>query len=288
MILLADGGSTKVDWCLLDQGKQVKQLYTKGANPFFRNREDIAEELSIKLAPELKDLPIGEIWFYGAGCVPEKQDQIRGAIQDTLSGIRVSQIHVGSDLLAAARGLCKHQKGIACIIGTGSNSCYYDGEEIRKNISPLGYILGDEGSGAVLGRLFLGACLKNQLTPGLKELFLKEMDLTQSEILDRVYKQPMPNRFLASLSPFLLRYIGDQSVYGIVYSAFIDFFKKNVMQYDYKNLPVSFTGSVAFHFQSVLKEAAAGLNTRIGVITQSPMEGLIQYHSTLKKQKDVL
>lgn len=277
MILLADGGSTKVDWCLVDKGRLVKQVFTRGANPFFRTREDISEELKLSLLPEMEGFNIEKVYFFGAGCAyPEKNEIVRAAIADH---IHAPVIEVGSDLLAAAKGLCGRNKGIACIIGTGSNSCFYDGAEIKENVSPLGYILGDEGSGAVLGRLFLGACLKNQLTEGLKEKFLKHFDLTPAAILEKVYKQPLPNRFLASLSPFILEHIEDETVYTLVYNAFKDFFVKNVMQYDYKNNEVHLTGSLAYHYQDVLRTVAADLNIKIGTITQLPMEGLIKYYS---------
>jgi len=280
MILIADGGSTKVDWRLVDNGKEIKQIYTKGANPFFRTYEDIAAELKNDLFPALSGYMIGAIYFFGAGCAsPDKNIIVRNAIADTITA---SCIEINSDLLAAAKGLCGKNAGIACIIGTGSNSCYYDGHNIIENISPLGYILGDEGSGAVIGRLFINACLKNQLTSGLKEQFLDEYSFTTASILDRVYKQPVPNRFLASLSPFILQHISDESVYNLIYNAFKDFFVKNVMQYErWMNTPVHFTGSVAYHYQEVLRESGNDMGINIGTIIQSPMEGLIKYYSEI-------
>jgi N-acetylglucosamine kinase-like BadF-type ATPase len=278
MILLADGGSTKVDWCLVDNGELKKQIFTKGANPFFRSREDICEELKIQLLPHLKGIIIESVYFFGAGCAfPEKNEVLHSAIAGC---INVEKIEINSDLLAAAKGLCGKNRGIVCIMGTGSNSCCYDGEKITENIPPLGYILGDEGSGAVLGRLFIGACLKNQLTKGLKEKFLDEFQLTLPMILDKVYRQPFANRFLASLSPFIARNIHDATVYHIVYDSFKDFFIKNVMLYDYRHLPVYFTGSIAYHLQEVLINVAAGLNIEIKAIEISPMKGLISCYST--------
>lgn len=277
MILLADGGSTKVDWRLVEGTKEIKQISTKGANPFFRSREDISEEIKKVINPVLNGHIIDSVHFFGAGCAsPEKNKIVRDAIADN---IRTSHIEVNSDLVAAAKGLCGTKKGIACILGTGSNSCFYDGEEIVENVSPLGYVLGDEGSGAVLGRLFLGACLKNQLTKGLKEKFLKEFDLTPAAILDMVYRQPLANRFLASLSPFLIENIHDKTVYDLVYNAFKDFFVKNVMQYDYKNNDVHFTGSVAYYYKDLVRKVGADLHIKVGIISQSPMEGLIKYYA---------
>lgn len=277
MILLADGGSTKVDWRLVEGTKEIKQISTKGANPFFRSREDISEEIKKVINPVLNGHTIDSVHFFGAGCAsPEKNKIVRDAIADN---IKTSHIEVNSDLVAAAKGLCGTKKGIACILGTGSNSCFYDGEEIVENVSPLGYVLGDEGSGAVLGRLFLGACLKNQLTKGLKEKFLKEFDLTPAAILDMVYRQPLANRFLASLSPFLVENIHDKTVYDLVCNAFKDFFVKNVMQYDYKNNDVHFTGSVAYYYKDLVRKVGADLHIKVGIISQSPMEGLIKYYA---------
>ena len=277
MILLADGGSTKVDWRLVEGTKEIKQISTKGANPFFRSREDISEEIKKVINPVLNGHTIDSVHFFGAGCAsPEKNKIVRDAIADN---IKTSHIEVNSDLVAAAKGLCGTKKGIACILGTGSNSCFYDGEEIVDNVSPLGYVLGDEGSGAVLGRLFLGACLKNQLTKGLKEKFLREVDLTPATILDMVYRQPLANRFLASLSPFLVENIHDKTVYDLVYNAFKDFFVKNVMQYDYKNNDVHFTGSVAYYYKDLVRKVGADLHIKVGIISQSPMEGLIKYYA---------
>ena len=277
MRLLADGGSTSVDWRLVDGEKEIIKVSTKGANPFFRTTEDISNELAESLIPHIKGQKIDSVHFFGAGCAfPEKNEIVRLAIAEHIPGV---EIEVGSDLVAAARGLCGHEKGIACIIGTGSNSCFYDGEKIVSNVSPLGYVLGDEGSGAVLGRLFVGACLKNQLTPGLKEKMLKEMDLTPAMILDRVYKQPLANRFLASFSLFINQNIEDKSVYNLVYNAFKDFFQKNVMQYDYQNNTVHFTGSVAHAYEHVLRDVAKELGIKVGFVTQSPMDGLIEYYA---------
>lgn len=158
-------------------------------------------------------------------------------------------------MLAAARGLCGHEAGIACILGTGSNSCFYNGEEIVNNISPLGFILGDEGSGAVLGKLLVGDILKNQLPPAIKEAFLKQFDLTAPEIIDRVYRQPFPNRFLASLSPFIAQHLEEPGIRQLVLDSFIAFFRRNVMQYDYTQYPVHFIGSVAHCYREILQEA---------------------------------
>ncbi|MDO9634859.1 MAG: ATPase [Paludibacter sp.] len=277
MILLADGGSTKVDWCLVDHGVLKKRVFTKGANPFHRTTEDISNEISLSLVPELKNDIIDSVYFYGAGCAfPEKNELIKSAIADN---IHAGNIQIDSDLLGTAVGLWGDKPGIACILGTGSNSCFYDGKRIVQHVSPLGFMLGDEGSGAVLGRLFMGSCLKNQFSPAIKEDFLKYINLSVAQILEKVYKQSMPSRFMASVCPFIKDNLHEPSIHDLVYNAFEDFFRKNVMQYDYKNHQVSFAGSVAFHFQDVLREVASSLHIEIAEIVQSPMDGLIKYYS---------
>ena len=187
-------------------------------------------------------------------------------------------VEVGSDLLAAARALCGDQPGIACIMGTGSNSCYYDGREIVKNVSPLGFILGDEGSGAVLGKLLIGDVLKDQLSPALKDQFLTQYELTPALIMDKVYRQPFPNRFLAGFSPFIREHLDEPAIWELVTRSFLAFFTRNVKQYDYFEQPVHLVGSVAWYYQDVLKEIAFDLGIRLGTIARSPMEGLIAYH----------
>ena len=277
MMLIADSGSTKTDWCVILDNTPIKRIGTKGLNPFFQSEEEIQQELTHSLLPQLPEGTIDSVYFYGAGCTPEKAPTLRQAIADSLPV--VGNIKAYSDMLAAARGLCGREAGITCILGTGSNSCFYDGKEIVNHISPLGFILGDEGSGAVLGKLLVGDILKNQLSPAIKEVFLKQFDLTVPEIIDRVYRQPFPNRFLASLSPFIAQHLEEPGIRQLVLGSFIAFLRRNVMQYDYTQYPAHFIGSVAHCYKEILQEAAQETGIRIGKILQSPMEGLIQYHS---------
>lgn len=276
-ILIADSGSTKTEWCLVESGLPVRTILTAGTNPYFQTSEEIAAEVRERLCPALKHEPIDAVYFYGAGCAfPEKNRIVEEAILRYIP----APVEVYSDLMAAARALCKRRPGIACILGTGSNSCLYDGEEITEHISPLGFILGDEGSGAVLGKLLVGDCLKRQLPEHLIQKFMDQFELTPALLLDRVYKQPFPNRFLATLSRFLLENITEESIYQLVFKSFCSFFVRNVAQYtDYKTYPVHFTGSVAFHYQEVLRAAAASLDLAIGSIEKAPMDGLIQFHA---------
>ena len=278
MILIADSGSTKTDWCVVENGVLVQQIFTKGTNPFFQSEEEISNEIATALLPELKTDEFDAVYFYGAGCgFPDKIEIVHRAISKQLKV--KGNVEVATDMLAAARGLCGREAGIACIMGTGSNSCYYDGENIVANVSPLGFILGDEGSGACLGKLMVGDLLKNQMTPELKEKFLKQFNLTPADIIDRVYRKPFPNRFLASLSPFLSQNINEPCVHDLVLNSFKAFFKRNIMQYEnYQNLKVNLIGSVAFYYKEVLAEAAEAMGIQLGTIIQSPMEGLIKYH----------
>ena len=275
MILIADSGSTKTDWCVVENGESILRFKTRGTNPFFQTEEEIGKEIEAGLLPSLKGFEPSAIYFYGAGCAfPEKNDMIRRAVNRYLS----VPVEVGSDLLAAARALCGDQPGIACIMGTGSNSCYYDGREIVKNVSPLGFILGDEGSGAVLGKLLIGDVLKDQLPPALKDQFLTQYELTPALIMDKVYRQPFPNRFLAGFSPFIREHLDEPAIWELVTRSFLAFFTRNVKQYDYFEQPVHLVGSGAWYYQDVLKEIAFDLGIRLGTIARSPMEGLIAYH----------
>lgn len=279
MILIADCGSTKIDWCVLNGNKLEKQFFTTGINALLMPEEQICETLAKELVPEAQGFDIEEVYYYGAGCLSEGIcSNVSRAIAANIPTAKI--ISVNSDLLAAARALCGNAAGIACIMGTGSNSCYYDGKQIVDNVSPLGFILGDEGSGAVLGKLLVGDVLKKQLPEELCEKFLKEYDLDRMKIIENVYKKPAANRFLASLSPFLIKNIEEPAIHRLVLNAFKAFFVRNIENYsNYKSLEVSFLGSVAYYYQEVLKEAAAALDIKVGTIIKSPMEGLLKYHS---------
>ncbi|MDE6612491.1 MAG: ATPase [Muribaculaceae bacterium] len=281
MILIADCGSTKIDWCLLNENKVEKQVFTLGVNAVMLTEEEIRQRFAEQLMPELADYAakVEAVYFYGAGCIaPEVCGNVARAIRSNIPS--ASTIEVYTDLLAAARALCGHKPGIACIMGTGSNSCLYDGNSIVANVSPLGFILGDEGSGAVLGRLFLGDVLKKQMPPEICARFLDEYDLDLLGIIKRVYKEPQPNRFLASVTPFLSKNIAVPEIHELVLNSFRAFFRRNIKQYEaYTRLKVNFIGSIAFHFRTVLEEAAAAEGCTIGDIVKSPMEGLIRYHT---------
>lgn len=277
MILLADSGSTKTDWGLVENGKLVKRLRTSGMNPFQMSEEAITEEIKTHLVPELPGTVLDEVHFYGAGCTKEKQPIVEHALRAnlTING----ECEVASDMLGAARGICGHKPGIACILGTGSNSCSYDGKNLVKNVSPLGFILGDEGSGAVLGKLLVGDVLKNQMPEAITKRFFEKYKLTSAEIIDRVYRQPKPNTFLASFVPFLEENIDEPKIYNLVKESFRSFLRRNVMQYDgWQTLPIGFNGSIAKIYKKPLLEALEEEGMHLGRIIQAPMEAMVEYH----------
>lgn len=278
MILIADCGSTKIDWCVVENGKVVNQIFTCGMNAIMLTEDEMAARIADELVPELNGAKFDAVYFYGAGCI---NDEVCGNVANAIRrNIPAPTIDVHTDLLAAARALCGHEAGIACIMGTGSNSCYYDGEKICDNVSPLGYILGDEGSGAVLGKILIGDVLKNQLPQELCQKFLAEFELDRMTIIRRVYKEPQGNRFLASVTPFLIRNIEHPAIHNLVLNAFKAFFVRNIAQYQgYRDLKVNFIGSIAFYYRQVLEEAAAATGCTIGTIIKSPMEGLIKFHT---------
>ncbi len=276
MILLADSGSTKTHWCL-DAGSDREQISwkTRGINPFYQNGKTILSLLK-------KEMPAGnpepdQVWFYGAGCGDVTSKGIVGrALKRYFPG---SSIRVDSDLMAAARSLCQHEEGMACILGTGSNSCYYDGTTIARHVPSLGYMLGDEGSGADIGRRLVSDVLKNQLPEPLIRAFFAAHPMTPAQMLEQVYKHPFPNRFLAGFSHFAAAHINQPEIRDLVRSGFIRFFNRNLSQYpEARHLPVHFTGSIAVVFAELVKEAAASCGFNTGCITANPMEGLVRYH----------
>lgn len=277
MILIADSGSTKIDWCVVDHGELVKQVFTCGMNALLLTEEEMQLRIATELMPEIKDFNIDKVYYYGAGCV---SDEVCGNVRNAIAAnLATREIEVHSDLLAAARALCDHNAGIACILGTGSNSCVYDGKDIVDNVSPLGYILGDEGSGAVLGKILVGDVLKQQLPQELCDKFLEQYGLDRLTIIRRVYKEPQANRFLASITRFLIENIEHPAIYALVYNSFKSFFVRNIANYNnYKELKVNFVGSIAYYYSTVLKQVSTDMGCTIGTIIQSPMEGLLNYH----------
>ena len=278
MKLVADSGSTKTQWTLFSPDMEKKEFLTAGINPYYQSQEEIADFLSnnLKFTDE-EYTTVSEIYFYGAGCADEiKNEVVRGALCRFFPN---AAIEVQSDLLGAARALFGHNPGIACILGTGSNSCYYDGEIIVKNITPLGFILGDEGSGAVLGRQLIADYMKRTMPLDVSDLFYERFHIDRTKIMESVYRRPFPNRFMASFAPFLSMHREHPYIQQLILDGFDAFFRRNVMQYDYQSLPAGFIGSVGNCFQRELTTVASRYGIRITEIHKSPIDGLITYHS---------
>lgn len=296
MILIADSGSTKTDWALVDDnGVVVARLKTQGLNPYHTSdesiRQTISEELSLPNHPD-------KVFFYGSGITSTMKEHMVSVLRQTFGGVHVE---AESDLLGAARALLLDKPGIACILGTGANSCLYDGKRIVLNTPPLGYILGDEGSGAVLGKLFLNAIFKGRLSHRLKEGFLEWSGLTYADVIDKVYRQPMANRFLASIAPYLSKCMkpveGNQeamddvrAITELVEDSFDMFFVNNITPYLYSagkevsvssnELKVGFVGSIAYYFAPMLRHVFTDLHSlEVLRVVQSPLDGLAYYHS---------
>jgi hypothetical protein len=254
----------------------VERFHTQGINPVHQNRVLITDILRRELLPQMNPDAVDCVYFYGSGVLPEKESAMIAILQEAFP--QAKQVEAHSDLLGASRALCGHNYGIASILGTGANSCLYDGEVIAQNTPALGYILGDEGSGAVLGRRFLNALYKGLLSEKIKADFEAATGLTMADIIDRVYRQPHANRFLASLSEFIHSHLDDEAVREMVIGNFDDFFQKNITPYNRRDLPVNFVGSIAWHYQSELQVSAARQGFTLGTVLQSPIEGLLRFH----------
>ncbi len=276
--LIADAGSTKVDWVLIDaKGNVASRTTSDGINALLASPKEIEETLGSVYADLSKAGTPAEIDYYGAGCATPS---ICAKMQEALRHIwGAEEVSVSSDLLGAARALFGHGKGIACILGTGSNSCLYTGKEIESHVPSLGYILGDEGSGAAIGKRLVSDAFKGILPEEVRDNFLSWSQLTLEDILEKVYRGKAPNKFLASLVPFIKENIWNTYLYSLVLKELTMFFKRNVALYHGAHpYPVGFIGSVATNFENILREAASSQGFSVGKIMASPMDGLINYH----------
>ncbi|HVB03255.1 MAG TPA: hypothetical protein VNE41_06015 [Chitinophagaceae bacterium] len=276
-ILIADSGSTKTDWCLL-AGNKRKRTRTQGISPYFQTGLQIRQVLESELPGRIRHPAAqGKIFYYGTGCAnPANATLVRKAFRSVFPSATIQVTH---DLLGAARALCLHERGVACILGTGSNSCYYDGRRIVKNNPGLGFILGDEGSGAYFGKKILQFYLYHTFEPDLKARFEQQYRVTPHEILEQVYKKPLPNRFLAGFASFLDQNRGHYMVENIIEDGFHDFFYNHIYKYrESWKVPVHFTGSIAWMFRDVLQDMCRLYELECGRILRSPMDGLIAFH----------
>lgn len=288
MILIADSGSTKTDWILVASDGTQTELHTDGINPA-RDARDIIynvlyHDLLTQIPSDISREELsrsgcqgseGAVYFYGAGCIEPFSQTVRSVLKDLFP---CCKIEVESDLLGAARALCGHEPGIACILGTGSNSCLYDGRDIIMHTPPLGYILGDEGSGSFLGKVLVNGLFKGVLPDELKQAFCNKYDMELPGIIEHVYRQPSANRFLASLVPFIVEHRNHPSIHDLLVDAFRQFLVRNVAIYGHKEMPIHFVGGIAYQFADELSEAAASEGMQMGRIMLRPIQSIVQYH----------
>lgn len=284
MIIIADGGSTKTNWCLIDdEGKKVL-FNTEGYNPYFSDSDYILSSLKKNMPSDLNTDNVTEVNYYGAGVHnAEKAAIVANAMQ---AFFKKAEISIGHDLLAAARALLGDARGFAAILGTGTNTCIYDGDDIELSIDSLAYILGDEGSGCYIGKKLLSDYIRGYMPKNVREVFWETFKLTPDEILDQVYTKPLPNRFCASFSKFVYDInVNIEYSRNLVKSSFNDFFKNLVSNYpDYKKYEFNCIGSVAYNFRNILEEVASEYDMKMGKIIRSPIDDLVSYH--LKKQSN--
>lgn len=285
MILTADSGSTKCHWALVDgesASNEPKIIETRGINPVTCSSEQVKEIIAEGLLPQIKATEVEGIYFYGAGCIANAPATLE--LQRTLQEIfpQATTIVVATDMLGAAHALCGHDKGIVCILGTGSNSAFYDGEQLTKNVPPLGYILGDEGGGANLGKTFVSNALKGLMPSEIVDLMYEECQTSYAQIIESVYRKPNANRYLASFVPFMACHRDRVEIRRCIDLAFDNFIERNLLQYpDVEKLPINFVGSIAAVFEQELTEALSRHSLTLGKIERSPIGGMVKYHTTL-------
>jgi N-acetylglucosamine kinase-like BadF-type ATPase len=280
MIIIADSGSSKIDWRILEPEGSIRQASSPGFNPYYQPLDHLKQGIKEFLTPQIKG-EVRTIFFYGTGVSSERnQDMVRSAF---LEFFPKATVHIEWDLLAAARALCGEERGIACILGTGSNSCLYDGSKITEQVANLGWILADEGSGASLGKKLLFDYLRKNLPNELAEQFQKRFPFSREDFLEKIYQQEKPSTFLATFSKFIFQHLKEPYCYKLAYDGFSDFYENNVMKYDgYRHLKVHFVGSVAFYYSDLLRQVANDKGIAVKNILETPIAGLTLYH-----QKDI-
>lgn len=276
--LIADSGSTKTDWALASEGQIIERVKTQGINPYHQSVDAIRRVLETELADVLRAENVDAVYFYGSGCRADQEAKMVRLLKERFHCAQTIEAH--GDLLGAARALCGRGEGIACILGTGANSCYYDGEKILLNTPPLGYILGDEGSGAVLGRNFINGLFKGRLPKELCDDFMAEYNLTLNEIIRRVYQEPMANRWMASFTLYIYKHLNCPEVEQLVVDNFRSFFRLNINPYGRRELKVSALGSIAYYFREQLVKASHSEGYEIDRVLQNPIDGLLFFHNS--------
>jgi N-acetylglucosamine kinase-like BadF-type ATPase len=281
MTIIADSGSTKVDFRVVDDSGKVHRTACGGLNPVYVSSQAIQDALKEQVLP-ISGRKVDAIYFYGAGVIGETADKVRSAFTEVFD---YDLIYVESDMLGAARALFGDRPGIACILGTGSNSCFYDGRRIVHNVRSGGFILGDEAGGADLGKRLLKAYIKGLMPSSLEKDFEERYHLDYAAIVSRVYREPEPGKFLGSFSPFLEDHLDDPFIVNLIAGAFDDFIRVNLMQYDYGHLEVSFIGSVASVYRDILARCLDDAGLQLGTIMRSPIDALVEYHTRRRQQE---
>ncbi|OAV44386.1 hypothetical protein [Lewinella sp. 4G2] len=277
MLLIADAGSTKADWAWVAKDGESSYAHTKGFNPVVHPRDLLqgeVEKLSSELLPNLKPT---EIHYYGAGCWDyTRKLPIREVLQAAYPTAEITVMH---DLLGAARASCGSEPGIACILGTGSNTCLYDGRDVVDNVTNLGFMLGDEGSGSHIGKAFLRAYFYRELDNDIRDAFEEHIKIDKSDILDNIYGSPIPNTYMASFTRFMGEHLDHPLVQKIVFDSFGEFLDRHVRKYEgHLNVPVHYIGSIAYHFKTILQAAMAERNLKMGRFVHKPIEALANFH----------
>jgi len=277
MILVADSGATKSDWKLIDKAGEQVSFQLVGLNPFYVDTKKIVDILSKELTPFIENKRVEKVFFYGAGC----SSVFKGmTVEEALVKIfRNAEVSIESDLTGAARALFGNNEGIACILGTGSNSCYYDGKKVVENVMSLGYFFGDEGSGAHMGKKFLKDYMLGNLPKEVDKAFKQEFNYTRDNILDAIYNMPFPNRFLASFCEFYADHLSNKYIFELVTNSFREFFINQIEHYKkHKTLPISFVGSVAYYFEPMLRQIGTEFEVKIDKVLRSPINALAELH----------
>ncbi|MBD5182581.1 MAG: hypothetical protein K2F99_08480 [Muribaculaceae bacterium] len=277
MKIIAESSSTRTEWALVEGDRIVEHAFTTGLNPFFQSRREISHSIRLELPEVFFRRRWDHIYYYGAGCATQEKIKI---MESSLVAQFKTPVTVESDLLGAARGLLVRRPGLACILGTGSNSCLYDGSEIVQNVAPLGFILGDEGSGAYLGKRLIADMLKGIAPNDLTQAFFEKFMVTPNVLMDNVYSNPLPSRTLSNYSTFLADHLDNPYVFSLIYEGFMKFFSRNIAAYDYQAQPICFVGSVCTLYKDILYRAAADFGAEIEKVTRYSMPGLVEYHAS--------
>jgi N-acetylglucosamine kinase-like BadF-type ATPase len=278
MILIADSGSTKTSWILTDGEKIIKNITTVGYNPYYYKGDSLLDIMKVELLPLIDGDSIEKVFFYGSGCSSDINcTMVKSGLWQLFPN---ALVEVNHDLFGAAVALLKKSEGIACILGTGSNSCYWDGKKIIQNVPSVGYLLGDEGSGTYIGMKLLKGILEDRAPSDIIKMFYNKYNISFEGVLNEIYNKPKPNVFISAISIFAQENIDNYWVRNVIKQSFIDFIENQIMQYsNFQNLQVSFLGSIAYYFRDILIETCNENDINVDIIIKDPIESLFLYHT---------